>query len=201
MTPVEKLQFKNAALRVLHAPGGPLSSKGSRPVPRQLADAADSSKAGMPKTSLEMTLIFDCALPEEIVRAAGADIISALKSADEIFRNVRCNIVWWKSDGKIIHEVTAAPMIQMGRCFQGWEPIAETKHPENLIADLKKFQARSRLLIVVAGDQIKIEDGKLLHDSLNPFLYHRLIWKKESGLMTGRELLQKAKEAMEQAAE
>lgn len=184
MTPVEKLQLKNAAMRVLHAPGGSLSSKGP------------AVRPGAGKAPLEMTLVFDQALSTEQVRTAGADIISTLKSADEIFRNVRCNVVWWHSDEKIAHEVTAAPMIQMGRCFENWQQSCAEKHLDVLMADLKKFQARSRLFIVVTNQIPAIGDGKLLHDSLNPFLYHRLILKKENGLVSGRELLQMARENM-----
>ena len=204
MTPVEKLQLKNAAMRVLHTPGGPLAAKGPSartPVSGEAAQAAGGagcalSKPGAGKAPLEMTLVFDRALSAEEVKTAGADVIFALKSADEIFRNVRCNVVWWHSDEKIIHEVTAAPMIQMGRCFENWQPDPTQKRLELLMADLKKFQARSRLIIIVTKQIPAIGDGKLLHDSLNPFLYHRVILKKENGLVSGRELLQMARERM-----
>ncbi|MBQ7840797.1 MAG: hypothetical protein IJ390_09995 [Lachnospiraceae bacterium] len=149
------------------------------------------TKSAASKALLEMTLVFDMSLSQEKVRAAGADIISALKNADEIFRNVRCNVVWWHSDEKILHEVAAAPMIQMGRSFEGWEQNLQKKRLGILMDDLKKFQARARLLIVVTNETEVFEDAKLLHDSLNPFLYHRLILVTPSGLMTGRQLLAK----------
>ncbi len=187
MTPVEKLRFKNVALRVLHAPGGPLCmQKGAAGTLRKGIDAPGQAGGARP---LEMTLVFDGALTEEEVRAAGADVISALKGADEIFRNVRCNAVWWRSDEEIIHEVVAAPMIQMGRCFDGWRERQEKKRLELLFADLKKFEARSRLLIVAAGRGYVTEDKELQRASLNPFLYRRLLFLEKDGIKEGRSFL------------
>ncbi len=163
MTPVEKLQFKNAALRILHAPGGPLHSQ-------------RAGQAGGELPPLEMTIVFDGMLEREEAKTTGADVIATLKSAHEIFRNVRCNVVWWRSDREIVHEVAPAPVIQMGRCFADWTRREEKKRPEILFADLKKFEARSRLVIVAAKPGYAVEEEKLLRESLNPFLYRRLLW-------------------------
>lgn len=185
MTPVEKLRFKNAALLVLHAPGGPLCAQNGN----ALRGNADMPGHPGGKKPLEMTLVFDSVLTEGEARAAGADIISALKGADEIFRNVRCNVVWWRSDDEIIHEVAAAPMIQMGRCFDGWKERQGEKRVELLFADLKKFEARSRLLVVAAGQGYVTGDQELQRAALNPFLYRRLLFLEKDGIKEGRSFL------------
>ena len=183
MTPVEKLQFKNAVLRVLHAPGGPLCI--------QKGTARGQKETGLQGGAkpLEMALVFDGALTEDKARTIGADVISVLKSADEIFRNVRCNVVWWRSDDEIIHEVTAASVIQMGRCFDGWVQRREEKRAEILFAGLKKLEARSRLLIVAAEPGYVTKDDELLKASLNPFLYRRLLFLEQNGIKEGRSFL------------
>lgn len=125
---------------------------------------------------LEMTFVFDGMLGKEEAEATGADVIATLKNAHEIFRNVRCNVVWWRSDQEIVHEVVATSVIQMGRCFADWARREERKRPEILFADLKKFEARSRLVIVAARPGYGVEEEDLLRESLNPFLYRRLLW-------------------------
>lgn len=149
-----------------------------------------------------MSLIFDGALSKEDVKAAGADIISTLKSTDEIFRNVRCNVVFWLSDEKITHEPTAAAVVQMGRCFENWEQVtgqtadskvgqadkAAPKRMEILTADLKKFEARSRLLILVTDGNYVTEDKDALQQNLNPFLKYRLLIVTPEKIWQGKYL-------------
>lgn len=216
MTPVMKVQLKNAALRVLHAPGGPLSGSAGRTgsmgaagslgkpgVPRQTADGCGQPREHKGAPALEICLIFDGALSREAVRTVGAEVVSALKSADEIFRNVRCNVVFWISDETILHQVTAAAVVQMGRCFEDWEQItgqtagqqdgkqpeavAAQKHLELLAADLKKFEARSRLLILITEGSYAVADKEALQQNLNPFLKHRLLIVTENEILRGTQ--------------
>ncbi len=196
MTPAEKLQLKNAVLRILHGPGGPLAGHGgSGPAvnDRVRGERQDRIKPGAVTpgsgTFLEMTFVFDGSLSIEAARTIGTEVMTVLKGTDEIFRNVRCNVVRWLSDERIIHEVTAAMMIQTGRCFAGWTQQPETKRLEVLLADLKKFEARSRLLIVAAAPGYVVRDDKLKKESLNPFLYRRLLLLQKGGMQEGHRLL------------
>ena len=178
MTPVERLQFKNKVQMVLHAPGGPL------------ADAAH----GGPRSAntgpvLEMTMIFDCGLSKEQAATAGKEIVTALKQTDEIFRNVRLNAVRWISDEQICREVTAAPILQMGRYFENYEQQVCTKRLEVLMEYLKKFDARSRLLILITDGQYQVEDAETLRSSMNPFLYRKILSLGAGGIKTGRQLM------------
>ena len=54
---------------------------------------------------LEMTIVFDMALEPEIARGLGKNIAGSLKKHSEVFRNVRLNMVRWKSDMDISNEI------------------------------------------------------------------------------------------------
>ena len=178
MTPVERMQFKNKVQMVLHAPGGPL------------ADAAHGGpKSGTGSPVLEMTLIFDCSLSKEEASLAGKEIITVLKQTHEIFRNVRLNAVRWISDEQCRREVTAAPILQMGRYFADYEQDIQCKRLEELTAYLKKYDARSRLLILVTDGEYIIEDKELLNKQLNPFLYRKLLLLEKGKVKTGHQLM------------
>ena len=178
MTPVEQLLFKRKVQMILHAPGGPL---------------ADAVHGGPKKKEsspvLEMTMIFDCNLSLEEAKAAGKEVVTALKQTDEIFRNVRLNAVRWSADDNISRGVTAAPILQMGRYFEDYEQNVSVKHLEILMDYLKKFDARSRLLILITDGQYRVEDSDLLNKSLNPFLYRKILVMAQDGILTGRQLL------------
>ena len=55
---------------------------------------------------LEMALVVDCNLETQTAKENVQAMIKALKSHSETFRNVRLNVVWWKSDEEIVTEVT-----------------------------------------------------------------------------------------------
>lgn len=175
MTLAERMQFKNKVQMILHAPGGPL------------ADSAHGGpKTGTARPMLEMTLIFDCSLSKEKAADTGKEIITILKQTDEIFRNVRLNAVRWHSDEQITRSVTAAPILQMGRYFEDYTQQENAKRLEILMDYLKKFDARSRLLILVTDGQYYIEDKEKLRQSLNPFLYRKILVLEPDGIKTGR---------------
>ena len=133
------------------------------------------------------------ALPEvpekEEAAEKGKEIITALKQTDEIFRNVRLNAVRWISDETITRGVTAAPILQMGRYFEDYEQHSADKRLEVLMDYLKKFDARSRLLILVTEGKYRVEDAEALKKSLNPFLYRKILLMEPGGIKTGRQLL------------
>lgn len=163
---------------ILHAPGGPLADT---------AHGGPRSDGG--KQVLEMTLIFDCSLSKEEAAAVGKEIVTTLKQTDELFRNVRLNAVRWSTDKEISRSVTAAPILQMGRYFEDYEKRSAEKHLDVLMDYLKKFDARSRLLILVTDGHCLIESKERLNKSLNPFLYRKILVLEPGGMKTGRQLL------------
>ena len=99
------------------------------------------------------------------------------------------NVVYWLADGLIRREVTSATLLQLGRSFDGYEQRVEKKRLEVLLAYLKKYDARSRLLILVTEGDYIVEDSQLLQESLHPFLYRRILLKEPDKICTGRQLL------------
>ena len=65
-----------------------------------------------------MALVVDCNLETQTAKENVQAMIKALKSHSETFRNVRLNVVWWKSDEEIVTEVTPMTVLQMGTPFE-----------------------------------------------------------------------------------
>ena len=127
LTQVQKLQLKNAVQRVLHVPG---------------------NYRGGP---IEMAVVADYSADGEALAECGKEIVAVLKSMGDTFRNVRLNLVRWKADDDINHEISALAYLQTGSAFQDYEPFASRKRLELLCGQLKMFQARSRLLLLITG--------------------------------------------------
>ena len=94
---IQLLKMKQGVERILHVPG--------------------NYKGGI----LEMALVVDCNMDKTAAQEGIAAIVKALKSHSETFRNVRLNVVWWKSDDEIVTEVIPLPMMQMGTPFESYE--------------------------------------------------------------------------------
>lgn len=166
LTQVQKLQLKNEVQRVLHVPG---------------------NYRGGP---IEMALVADYSADGGAVAECGKEIAGVLKSMGDTFRNVRLNLVRWKADEDITHEISALAYLQTGKAFQDYEPCAAEKRLEQLCGRLKMFQARSRLVILITNGDYIIEDRSLLRENLNPFLYRKLILITPEGIQQGSSLLQ-----------
>ena len=149
--PVERMQIKNSIERVLHVPGN--YSGGT----------------------LEMAMVFDCNLPEEYIKRIGKDMAALLKSHSEIFRNVRLNIICWEEDEAFIKEVSSIPYLQMGRCFDSYRCVKNAKRLEILACQLKKFYARSKIIIFFTDGNYLVEDRISFKENMHPFLHRKLI--------------------------
>lgn len=149
---IQLLKMKQGVERILHVPG--------------------NYKGGI----LEMALIVDCNLEKETVRTSIQNIVKALKSHSETFRNVRLNVIWWKSDGEIVTEVVPMPVMQMGTPFDGYEQKSEVKHVDVLFRNLKLFQARSKLILLLSDGDFLIEDEEVCMESLKPFLGRKMLF-------------------------
>lgn len=136
-----------------------------------------------------MAVVFDASLEKEAAAAAGKQIAAVLKSMGDTFRNVRLNTVIWEPD-RISHEISAIPQLIMGTALQGFEYSGEQKVLEDLCGNLKLFQARSRIVILVTGETYRVDSPQKLRENLNPFLYRRMILITEREVKPGISLLQ-----------
>ncbi len=153
---------------------------------------------------LEMTIVFDDAVEEEKLHQMSAEIAKTLKNHSEVFRNVRLNEVIWKSNEEIYTELVPMSMLMMGRYpVQQQEYCAENsdillmdetkesmleergkpkeklifgteKNVNKLLAYLKLFHARSKLILVLTDGEFYIEE-MAVRESLKPFLERKLI--------------------------
>lgn len=153
-TNVQLLQIKNNVMRVLHVPG--------------------NYRGGI----LEMAVVADYHVPCEELKGECAQLAAALKRTDEVFRNVRLNLVKWVSDGHILKEISMLPAMQLGRGFEDydeWESDEE-KSLDELLRQLKLFYARAKIIIVITDGSYKVEDEKKVQEYLHPFLRRKLIF-------------------------
>ena len=86
---IQLLKMKQGVERILHVPG--------------------NYRGGI----LEMALVVDCTMDKDSAKENIQVLIKALKTHSEVFRNVRLNVVWWKSDAEIVTEVIPMTVMQM----------------------------------------------------------------------------------------
>ena len=141
-----KMNLKNAVERVLHVPG--------------------NYTGGV----LEMTLVVDCGLPDQYVRDFAGEIAGILRMHSEVFRNVRMNLLLWKSDREMENKVIPLSFLQTSGCFEDYRQRKENKKLEQLAAHLKLFHARSKLILALTGEEVFIEDEQALIQNMRPFL-------------------------------
>lgn len=150
-TAVERMHFNNMVERILHVPG--------------------NYNGGI----LEMAIIFDCNLEKDALTYIGKEVAGILKTHSRVFQNVRLNVVLWESDDKLVKEISALPLFQMGRYFEEFHSVKSKKRLELLTQQLKKFYARSKLVILVTDGTYRMDDKEMLKEELQPFLYRRFI--------------------------
>lgn len=160
MTLIERKQLKNAVERVLHVQGNYMGG------------------------ILEMAVVIDMSLSKEDASERAKELVSTLKTHSEVFRNVRLNTILWKSEQEFIKEVTPLALLQMGRFFDTYESVPAKKKWDGLLATLKKFYARSKLIIVLTdSDALSKDEGSLIpvenkteaKESMQPFLHKKMI--------------------------
>ncbi len=164
MTPVERKQLKNAVERVLHVQGNYMGG------------------------ILEIAVVIDMSLPQEIAAGRAADLAGVLKSQGEIFRNVRLNTILWQGDEVFTGQVTPLALLQMGRFFDDYERVCACKSWDGLLALLKKFYARSKLILVLSDADFAVKDKGTAKESLQPFLHKKLILLSGTAIQPGTEL-------------
>lgn len=124
---------------------------------------------------LEMAVILDGRCSKEEVQEFAKELSRTLKQQSEVFRNVRLNLIFWKKGEKLQSQVVAMPMFMLGGFAQDWESSMEVPSMEELLAYLKLFQARSKLIFILNKGFVEINEDNC-KASLKPFLGKKLIW-------------------------
>lgn len=150
MTSVQKLQLNKAVEKVLHAP------------------------CNVNKENMEWTFVFDFNLSKEEISAMSKEIVTALKQHHTIFQNARLNVVEWISDDEINHKIVPMPLIQLGSYFKAYNTKPNKKKIEELAVQLKLYQARSQLIILLTDESYYLEDMVKWEQYMNPFLYKKM---------------------------
>lgn len=170
LTDIQLMKIKNSVMRILHVPG--------------------NYNGGI----LEMAIVADYHMSCEELTEMSRKIANGLKHQNEIFRNVRLNLIKWVSDEQIIKEVSSLPKLQMGSTYQDYEQyrngedsdgsainseepgcVAE-KTLDELFRQLKLFYARSKVIIILTDGSYLVEDENKVVEYLNPFLKRKILF-------------------------
>ncbi|MGN0325704.1 MAG: hypothetical protein ACI4DW_05300 [Lachnospiraceae bacterium] len=138
---------------------------------------------------LEMTIVLDTGYPMEECKLVIKDHLTVLKQHSDIFSNVRLNLVLWDSDETITNTVTSMSMLMLGRGLPKQEEpqSSSDKSPELLCNYLKKFHARSKILLLFTKENYVIQEKEVLQNCLQPFLGRKLLIPNEEKVMTAAE--------------
>lgn len=136
--------------------------------------------------NLEMTFVIDTSLELESFTEAVAAVVRSLKRESEIFRNVRLDLVFWGRETKM--QVTSMAMLLTGGAYDGYKCDPHKKYYEELFAYLKKFHARSKVILVFADEQNEVFDREAAREALSPFLKNKLLLISEQ-IVSGTEFM------------
>lgn len=123
--------------------------------------------------NLEMAIVIDTSLELEDFKDAVAAVVRALKRGNEIFRNVRLNLIFWGRQTEA--RVVPMAMLMTGSAFDEYRCCPHKKRYEELFAYLKKFHARSKVILVFADEQNEVCDAQAAREALAPFLKSKLL--------------------------
>lgn len=143
----------------------------------KLTEQALSMPGKLPEKNLEMAMVFESSLEQAWLREIVGELVSLLKNRNEIFRNVRLNTIYWKGQDNYEKEVVPMPVLQMGRYFLEKETVLQKEKPlEELLAQLKFYYARSKLIYIFGNGDFSIRDQRAFEEALQPFLLKKSIW-------------------------
>ncbi len=150
-SPIFLMNFKNTVERILHVKG--------------------NYNGGI----LEMAVVLDHNLSRETMQELVPQLFRTLKMHSEVFRNVRLNMVKWKSDEEIFNQVSPMSMAGLSSYYEGYEGKTVKKDWFQLIQYLKMFQARSKLIILVTDGKNEEATSEQLKREMQPFLDKKLM--------------------------
>ena len=151
MTPVSLQMFKNTVERILHVPGN------------------------FTEQNLEMALVIDGSLSKEQVESYVPELLGSLKRHSEVFRNVRLNVVDWKSNEQITNQVRPMSVVMLHSFYEEYNQVETAKYFEKLVAYLKLYQARAKLIILLTDGKYQVEREDELELAMQPFLEKKLM--------------------------
>lgn len=163
-SPVMRMQLVNAVERVLHAPGNPSHDL------------------------KEMTVVLDYHMDKETIVVLGKWLATILKNHSRTFANVRCNLLHWVDDEMFQNEISPLSAMQLGRFSEEYETNLQTKRVELLCDNLKRFHARSKLVIILTDYEYEIANEAQLKEALSPFLKYKILLTDGKSVKTAREL-------------
>lgn len=193
LTDIQLLRLKNAVSHILRIPG--------------------NYTGGV----LEMAIVADYRLPVDVLREESGQIADMLKKQNEIFRNVRLNLIRWIADEQMQKEVIPMSFLITGRAFakeadaeaadKGGADIGiskqEEKRLDELFRQLKLFYARSKVILVLTDGSYRIEDNAAVREYLQPFLARKLLivqnGEQIAGIKLFMELTVKEREQTEES--
>lgn len=162
-----------------------------------------SSNAPAGGQQLEIAFVADLLGNFEDTCQSVKDAVTALKSHDKIFQNVRSNMVYWEKNA-ITTKVTPMSFIQMGRAFEDVEKLQKKTvdndlYFENLCEYLKLYHARCRCILLfldstyekLEEQRFRVRDVEKAKEGLNPFLKYRLLVVTKDKMIAGSELFMK----------
>ena len=162
---VTGMQLNQAVERILHVPG--------------------NFSGGI----LEMTIVVDCALPQEKRQYVLSKIAFTLKTHSELFKNVRLNVVEWSDDAHMENRVTPLIQLTMSSYYEKIHSVSkEKKHISYLMEYLKKFHARSKVILIVTDGSYLMDADEEDHLRLEQALFPFLGKKFARVLCTGEEI-------------
>ncbi len=133
-----------------------------------------------------MAIVIDASLERDDFQEAVTAVVKALKKSNEIFRNVRLNLVFWGQE--MTADVVPMAMLMTGGAFREYVSCPQKKRYEELFAYLKKFHARSKVILVFTDGKNEVTDAQAAQDALSPFLKSRLLLLSDR-VMGGMEFL------------
>lgn len=71
--------------------------------------------------------------------------------------------------------VTPMAMLMTGGAFREYRACTQKKKYEELFAYLKKFHARSKVVLVFADEKNEVSDAQAVREALTPFLKSRIL--------------------------
>ena len=150
---------------------------------RNMVQAVLRVPGNFTKNILEMAIVIDAGAGKENVKAVSKETARCLKSLGEAFCNVRLNTIIWTGDCEIEKNVDGLSRLMTDAWYDRYEEVQQSKELALLLEQLKKFYARSKLVIFFAGGGFSIDEQRAAK-ALHPFLGRKMIWvftDKEKG--------------------
>ncbi|MBR6328598.1 MAG: hypothetical protein IKR68_03005 [Lachnospiraceae bacterium] len=124
---------------------------------------------------LAIALVLDCSLPRDFLCEASKDILTFLRREGKPYLNLRINLIKWRSDTEFVKYVTSYPEILMDRAADEADIVTEEKHWDALTEQLKKFYARSRVVLILLDHKYGCIDPEAVAENLKPFLHRKTV--------------------------